>query len=156
MKRTVAAAAISLAISAAAGGAANALPLWQGDMYITAISGCAGTGNSIGDFGQAIFSPLASNGVTDRLALFSPRGSASQFMPSSGTTLNGATSFTVTQLSHAGTAAQYTNLAEGAFTVSPAAPTASNKTLNITAPLVNFAGVAGCNVTMHGVLYLVP
>ncbi len=154
MKHTLTAAAISLSMITAATGAMA--QVWQGDMYITAITGCAGSGHNVGDFGQGVFSPAAFNGAADRLALFGMRGSAVQLTPSTGTTLTGAKSFTVTTITHTTGAGQYTSVAEGPFTVTPQAPASNQQTVTITGPMMNFGNITGCTVTLHGVLYLVP
>ena len=130
--------------------------VWQGDMYVTATSGCGSNGHHVGDFGQGIFSPVAFNGAADRLALFGPRGSAMELTPSTGGTLGGVTSFTVTTITHAAGAGQFQNVAEGPFTVAPPAPASNQQTVTITGPMMNFANITGCTVTLHGVLYLVP
>ncbi|MGO9485131.1 MAG: hypothetical protein ACLPX9_11190 [Rhodomicrobium sp.] len=158
MKRTLTAGVLSLAIAAVAGGAATA-QVWQGDVFFTkTTSTCNTDGDAVGDFGQGVFSPVGTNGNSDRFALFSGRGSALQFTPSTGP-LNGATSFTITLISHTYGAGQETVTSKagvGPLTVSPPAPTASNQTVTISGPVKNFANISGCNVTLQGTLYLVP
>lgn len=156
MKHALTAAALSLAIAAGAGGAATA-QVWQGDMFFTKTTATCNTdSDAVGDFGQAVFSPAATNGSTDELAFFSGRGSAMQLIPSTGTTLNGATSFTITAISHTAGAGQELKVKSGPLTVSPAVPTPANQTITVSGPVTNFANIKGCNVTMQGTLFLRP
>ncbi len=159
MKHTLTAAALSLAIAAAASGAATA-QVWQGDLFLTKTAGCSAAGDDVGDFGQAVFSPAATNGASDHFALFGGRGTAMQITPSTGP-LNGATSFTVTEITHTagilGPEVVTTKAAGlGPFTVSPVAPTAANQTVAITGTVKNFASTKGCDVTLNGTLFLRP
>ncbi|MGO9485136.1 MAG: hypothetical protein ACLPX9_11215 [Rhodomicrobium sp.] len=156
MKHTLTAAALSLAMTAAVSGAATG-QVWQGDMFFTKVSGC--TGDEVGSFGQGVFSPYATNGVADHFAMYGGRGSAMQLAPAKGTALNGATSFTMTAITHAAVGVQNDPLTSKTvtFSVSPAAPTASsNPTIQITATVKNLAGVSGCDVTAVGTLLLRP
>ncbi len=151
MKHTLTAAALSLAIAAAASGAATA-QVYQGDMFFTKVAGC--TGDGVGDFGQAVFSPAANNkDGKDHLALFGGRGSAMQLEPAGTATALAsvkAISFTITGISHTASAGQETVQA-GPFTVTP--PTTLKPWYTISGVVNKFANIASCDVSMQGTLF---
>ena len=161
MKRTFAAAAISLAMAASASAATKTPTVWQGDLFITMLSGtCSGV--SVGYLAQAIYAPagLPGNASVDQLALFPPvnaadgSGGPQQLQPAVGTTISGATSFNGWWIGNQAQAVQITNGETPLrFTVAPSTISATST------PVVILSGtrtVPSCTLTFQGALALRP
>jgi len=152
MKYTFAATAIVLATAAASAASTSSPPIWQGDLFITTAStstaACNGAGIATGGVVQAIFAAKnLPNIPSDQLAVFFPGGSAHQIVPKSGTSLNGATSVTITHIKHDASLKTEIVTLPGAIKISSPA----SGTQSLTVP-VSDLGATGCNVTFNGVL----
>ena len=162
MKRVLA----SFALLALFASPAAALTLWQGDMFVTAISetnpgtSCKKVNVAVGDFFRSVFRPkgLTDNGNNDLLS-FVGSDSAVQLVPTTpaGGTLNGATAGAVRTIYGSAGFRQFTNVAFSGTTVIPAAPLADTPAVameitidNVFSP--NAARPSGCNATYAGSL----
>lgn len=162
MKRAIASAAL-LALFASP---AAALTLWQGDMFVTAISesnpgtSCKNVDVAVGDFVRAVFRPkgLQDNGNTDLLALIGA-DSAVQLIPTTpaGGTLNRATAGTVRTISGSARYGQLPNVEFSGVTVTPAAPVVDTPSVEIEITIKNIFSIkpatpSGCTATYAGSL----
>ena len=162
MKRVLASAAL-LALSASP---AAALTLWQGDMFVTAVSetnpgtSCKKVDVAIGDFFRAVFRPkhLEGNGNSDLLS-FVGSHSAVQLFPTTpaGGTLNGATAGTTRIIYGSAGFHKFTDVEFSGTTVTPAEPLADTPTVAIEITIkdvfsTNAARPSGCNATYAGSL----
>ncbi len=156
MKYTLAAAAIVFATSAV-----NATPnsnpvIWQGDVFIKAASaGCSAIGATVGDFAQAVFAPMGlggNNPKQDQLAIFFPRGSAIQLVPTSGGALNSAKTVNVININSDATAKANTSQPVGPFSISTVK---ANEPVSISFAVPNYYSSA-CSVTVAGILFPRP
>jgi hypothetical protein len=162
MKRALASAAL-LALFASP---AAALTLWQGDVFVTAISetnpgtSCKKVNVAIGDFFRSVFRPkgLTDNGNDDLLS-FIGSDSAIQLVPTTpaGGTLNGATAGTARTIYGSAVFRQVTNVAFSRTTVTPAAPLADTPTVRIEITIKdvfseNAVTPSGCDATYTGSL----
>jgi hypothetical protein len=162
MKRVLA----SFALLALFASPAAALTLWQGDMFVTAISetnpgtSCKKVNVAVGDFFRSVFRPkgLTDNGNNDLLS-FVGSDSAVQLVPTTpaGGTLNGATAGAVRTIYGSAGFRQFTNVAFSGTTVTPAAPLADTPTVAIEITIKNVfslspATPSGCDATYAGSL----
>ncbi len=155
MKRTFAAAALSLATVASANAATKPPTVWQGDLFISSLAGSCPSGKfNVGDTVQAIYAPggLPGNITVDQLAVFSIKLGATQFQPTVGATLNGATSGTGWWIDTGGSAGQAVDF-RGSIAISP--PNVSSTTQTVGISMTPQFG-ADCTVTFQGVLALRP
>ncbi len=153
MKYTLTTTAIALAMSAAANAAAPTV--WQGAIFITvdpkSTNSCSSQGINTGDFVQAIFAPQnAQKKTPDQLAVIFP-GSAHQFVPASGTTLNKATSVTVTHINHNAGVTTSKNTTLGPIQISSPDPVTQSVTISKPVPDIG-NGTVPCKVTFNGAL----
>jgi hypothetical protein len=162
MKRVLASAAL-LALFASP---AAALTLWQGDVFVTAISetnpgiSCKEVNVAVGDFVRSVFRPkgLTDNGDHDLLSLIGA-DSAIQLAPTTpaGGTLNDATAGTVRTIDGSAGFRQVTNVELNRTTVTPAAPSADTPAVAIKITIKdvfsrNAVTPSGCNATYSGSL----
>ena len=162
MKRVLASAA-SLALFASP---AAALTLWQGDMFVTAISetnpgtSCKKVDVAVGDFFRAVYRPkhLGGNGNNDLLSLVGSQ-SAVQLFPTTpaGGTLNGATAGTTRIIYGSAGFHKFDDVEFSGTTVTPAEPLADTPTVRIEITIkdvfsTNAARPSGCNATYAGSL----
>ncbi len=162
MKRVICFAAL-LALSASP---AAALTLWQGDMFVTAVSetnpgaSCKNVNVAVGDFFRAVFRPklLGGNGKNDLLSFVGPQ-SAVQLFPTTptGGMLNGATAGTTRFIYDSAGFHKFDNVELSGTTVTPAAPLADTPTVAIEITIkdvfsTNAARPSGCNATYAGSL----
>ena len=162
MKRVLASAAL-LALSASP---AAALTLWQGDMFVTAVSetnpgtSCKKVDVAVGDFFRAVFRPkhLAGNGKNDLLSFVGAQN-AVQLFPTTpaGGTLNGATAGTTRIIYGSAGFHKFTDVEFSGTTVTPAEPLADTPTVAIEITIkdvfsTNAARPSGCNATYAGSL----
>ena len=162
MKRVLASAA-SLALFASP---AAALTLWQGDIFVTAISettpgtSCKKVNVAVGDFFRAVFRPkhLGGNGNSDLLSFVGSQ-SAVQLFPATpaGGTLNGATAGTTRIIYGSAGFHKFDNVELSGTTIKPAEPLADTPTVRIEITIedvfsTNAARPSGCNATYAGSL----
>ena len=152
MKYTLTTTAVILAMTAAA----NAQTVWQGDLFVTAVTSACNSpvvALNVGDFIQAILAPknLSGNGSSDSLNVFLPRGAAYNIVPQNGT-LNAATAFKLVGIHHDGTAGSSTPSSQGPFSVSPSTIASVTPSVTLSFTWHGYDGVSGCSVSFQGVL----
>ncbi len=155
MKKTITASAVAFAAAAInAASCAYGQTVWQGDMFITkAPAGCP---FHIGDSVQGTYAPMGLPGNStsqDQLAIFSARFGASQFVPASGGTLNGATKLNDVDIGKDGSGGGLTTPTSGTITVSPH-PVTAGAPVAISIP--DLAGSSTCTISFSGVLVPQP
>jgi hypothetical protein len=163
MKKAVFAAAAA-AFACVTAPAHAATTVWQGDLFITAVSNtasCNAVNMTVGDFARGVFRPksVAGNGTADLLAWFFSR-SSHQLAPT-GNLLNGATAVTLRTIFGSAGFLQFTNWTVSGVVVSPAAPAAATKTVSIQITVHDIyssstSAHSGCDVTMKGILAKKP
>ncbi|HET7679940.1 MAG TPA: hypothetical protein VFK79_07370, partial [Xanthobacteraceae bacterium] len=125
---------------------AAALTLWQGDMFVTAISetnpgiSCKAVNVAVGDFNRSVFRPknLTDNGPNDLLSFVGSR-SAVQLVPTApaGGTLDGATAGTVRIIYGSAGFNQFAGVAFSGANVVPPAPLAGTAIVTIQITIAN-------------------
>jgi hypothetical protein len=148
MKRTIAAAVISLAIAAPA----SAATVWQGDLFISAFSStCVGVG--LGYTAQGVYAPagLPGNSGIDELNVFHT-DTAGHWEPVTGSTLNGATSFNFWHIDNLAAVAHTPARTGATFNITPLNVAATTQMVTVSAVITGYNNVSTCQVTMHGVL----
>lgn len=130
---------------------AFATEVWQGDMFVTAVtSACAADGLVVNDFFRAVYKPrnLVDNGVDTKLSLVGPRN-AQRYMVANGP-LTGTGNYQATMITSRANVDSW-NGGFSAASVLPT-PTATTQTVVVKVTLNTFGDVAGCTVTLKGSL----
>lgn len=164
MKRSMLPCALSLAgVLALFPTLVRAETTWIGNIFVSAVavpSKCLNSNGSsvadVGDYYRGLFRPAVSgldNGADSYLALVGQRSSFTIMVPNNTfqAGINYGSSYVSSSLSFGSNSAGITR-----WTQSPATPTATTNSINITATLANFWNVKGCTVTLRGALTLAP
>jgi hypothetical protein len=146
---------LAATVLAATASSAFAIEVWQGDLFITALSDtCTANSFSVDDFFRAVLRPagVEDNGTDTALLLVGTRSAQRAVIADGALTGNG--DYNGVFFGSQGNARSWTSQFSGAK-LKPL-PSTKAKPVTITVDLATFAGLTGCDLTLQGTLGVRP